>query len=111
MVLMPSAAIVLGGTLVFSCGIFESLGEPLIRKMDEDEVSQDVSRREVSAAPASNPLLRDRHLAAQLSLVRISPIILNLFALLGVVLTNLLNGPAISTRMLGVLRTYEHALA
>ncbi|HUI47026.1 MAG TPA: hypothetical protein VL122_13700 [Nitrospirota bacterium] len=109
-VLTPSAAIVFGGTLVFSSGISARLVELLIGRMGEDEVFRDVVREAVSAAAGVQLLFGLAAITLGiLALVGITPMILNLAALLGVGLSNLLSGAAISTRMLGILRPHEHA--
>jgi len=109
MVLMPSAAIVFGGTLVFSSGISARLEELLIGRMEEDEVFRDVAREAVSAAAGVQLLFGVAAITLGiLSLVGIAPMILNLVALLGIGLSNLLSGATISTGMLSVLRPHEH---
>jgi hypothetical protein len=101
MVLMPSAAIVFGGTLVFSSGISARLDEMLIGRMGEEEVFKDVAREAVSASAGVSLLFGVVAITLGiLALVGINPVILNLVALLGVGLSNLLSGTAISTRML-----------
>jgi hypothetical protein len=78
--------------------------------MGEDEVFKDVAREAVSAAADVQLLFGVTAITRVIqTLVRITPRILNLVALLGVGLSDLLSGAAISTRMLGVLRPHEHA--
>lgn len=110
MVLMPTAAIVFGGMLVFSSGTSARLDEILIGRMSEGEVFKDVAREAVSASAGISLLFGV--VAATLgilALVGISPVILNLVALLGVGLSNLLSGTAISTRILSSMRMHQHA--
>jgi len=73
--------------------------------MGEDEVFKDVAREAVSAAAGVQLLFGVTAITRVIqTLVRITPRILNLVALPGVGLSDLLSGAAISTRMLGVLR-------
>jgi len=110
MVLMPAAAIVFGGTLVFSSGISARLDELLIGRMGEDAVFKDVAREAVAASAGVSLLFGVTAITLGiLAIVGLSPAILNLVALLGVGLSNLLSGSAISTRMLSSLRTHQHA--
>ncbi len=109
-VLMPAAAIVFGGTLVFSSGISARLDELLIGRMGEDAIFKDVAREAVSASAGVALLFGVTAITLGiLAIVGLSPAILNLVALLGVGLSNLLSGAAISTRMLSSLRMHEHA--
>jgi hypothetical protein len=109
LVLMPAAAIVFGGTLVFSNGISARLDEMLISRMEEDEAFKDVAREAVTASTGVSLLFGITAVTLGiLAIVGVSPVILNLVALLGVGLSNLLSGAAISTRMLSSLRT-RHA--
>ncbi len=110
MVLMPAAAIVFGGTLVFSSGISARLDELLIGRMGEDAVFKDVAREAVAASAGVSLLFGVAAITLGiLAIVGLSPAILNLVALLGVGLSNLLSGSAISTRILSSLRMHEHA--
>ncbi len=109
MVLMPTAAIVFGGTLVFSSGISARLDEMLIGRMGEEEVFKDVAREAVTASAGISLLFGVVAVTLGiLALVGISPIILNLVALLGIGLSNLLSGTAISTRILSSMRMHQH---
>jgi hypothetical protein len=109
-VLMPAAAIVFGGTLVFSSGISARLDELLIGRMGEDAVFKDVAREAVTASAGVSLLFGVAAVTLGiLAIVGLSPVMLNLVALLGVGLSNLLSGAAISTRMLSSLRTHQHA--
>ncbi len=108
-VLMPAAAIVFGGTLIFSSGISGRLDELLINRMEEDEVFKDVAREAVTASSGVQLLVGITAVTLGiLALVGMAPVILNLVALLGIGLANLLSGVAISTRMLTVLRPHHH---
>jgi hypothetical protein len=110
MVLMPAAAIVFGGTLVYSSGISARLDEILIGRMGEEEVFKDVAREAVSASAGISLLFGISAVTLGiLALVGVSPIILNLVALLGVGLSNLMSGTAISTRILSSMRMHQHA--
>ncbi len=109
-VLMPAAAIVFGGTLVFSSGISARLDELLISRMGEDPVFKDVAREAITASSGVSLLFGVTAITLGiLAIVGLAPAILNLVALLGVGLSNLLSGTAISTRMLSGLRMHEHA--
>ncbi len=109
-VLMPAAAIVFGGTLVFSSGISARLDELLISRMGEDAVFKDVAREAVTASSGVSLLFGVTAITLGiLAIVGLTPAILNLVALLGVGLSNLLSGSAISTRMLSGFRAHEHA--
>ena len=108
-VLMPAAAIVFGGTLLYSSGISARLDEIMIGRMSEDEVFKDVAREAVSASAGISLLFGIVAVTLGiLALVGTSPVILNLVALLGVGLSNLLSGTAVSTRMLSSIRMHEH---
>ncbi len=110
MVLMPAAAIVFGGTLVFSSGISARLDELLISRMGEDAVFKDVAREAVMASSGVSLLFGVTAITLGiLAIVGLTPAILNLVALLGIGLSNLLSGSAISARMLGGFRTHERA--
>ncbi len=109
MVLMPAAAIVFGGTLIFSSGISARLDELLIGKVSADETFKDVAREAITASTSVQMLFGIAAVTLGiLALVGMSPVILNLVALLGVGLSNLLSGAAISTRMFSVFWTHEH---
>ncbi len=108
-VLMPTAAIVFGGTLIFSSGISARLDEMLIGRMSEEEVFKDVAREAVTASSGISLLFGVVAVTLGiLALVGIGPIILNLVALLCIGLSNLLSGTAISTRILGSMRMHQH---
>lgn len=109
-VLMPAAAIVFGGTLIFSSSISARLDEMLIGQMGEAEVFKDVAREAVSASAGVQLLFGITAVTLGiLSLVGMAPVVLNLVALLSVGLSNLLSGTAIGTRMLSSSRTHQHA--
>ncbi len=108
-ILMPAAAIVFGGTLVFSSGISARLDELIIGRMGEDAIFKDVAREAVMASAGVSLLFGVTAVTLGiLAIVGLSPAILNLVALLGIGLSNLLSGAAISTRMLSSLRMREH---
>lgn len=108
MVLMPAAAIVFGGTLIFSSGISARLDELMIARMGEDEVFRDVAREAISASAGVQLLFGITAVTLGiLALVGMVPVVLNLVALLGIGLSNLLSGTAISTRMFSVLRPHH----
>ena len=110
LVLMPAAAIVFGGTLVFSSGVSSRLDEILISRMGEDEVFKDVAREAVTASAGVQLLFGITAITLGiLALVGMAPMILNLVALLGVGLSDLLRGTAISTRMLSSIHMHQHA--
>ncbi len=110
MVLMPAAAIVFGGTLIFSSGISARLDEMLIGRMGEDDVFKDVAREAVTASAGIQLLFGITAVTLGiLALVGIAPMVLNLVALLGIGLSNLLSGTDISARMLSSIRTHQHA--
>ncbi len=109
LVLMPTAAIVFGGTLVFSSGISARLDEMLIGRMGEEEVFKDVAREAVTASAGISLLFGVVAITLGiLALVGIGPIVLNLVALLCIGLSNLLSGTAISTRILSTMRMHQH---
>ncbi len=109
-VLMPAAAIVFGGTLVFSSGISARLDEMLIGRMGEDEVFKEVAREAVTASAGVSLLFGVTAITLGiLAIVGVSPVVVNLVALLGIGLSNLMSGAAISSRILGSLRSHEHA--
>ncbi len=110
-VLMPAAAIVFGGTLIFSSGISARLDELLIGRIGEDPVFKDVAREAVTASAGVSLLFGVTAVTLGiLAIVGLAPAILNLVALLGIGLSNLLSGASISTRMLSSLRMrHEHA--
>ncbi len=107
-VLMPAAAIVFGGTLIFSSGISARLDELLIGRMGADEVFKEVAREAITASAGVQMLFGIAAVTLGiLALVGMSTTVLNLAALLGVGLSNLLSGAAISTRMFSVFRMHE----
>ncbi len=107
---MPAAAIVFGGTLVFSSGISARLDELSIGRMAEDDIFKEVAREAVSASAGVSLLFGVSAVTLGiLAIVGLTPAILNLVALLGVGLSNPLSGAAISTRMLSSIRTHQHA--
>jgi hypothetical protein len=109
-VLMPAAAIVFGGTLIFSSGISSRLDEMLIGRMGEDEIFKDVAREAVSASAGIQLLFGITAVTLGiLALVGMAPMVLNLVALLSIGLSNLLSGTDISARMLSSIRTHQHA--
>jgi hypothetical protein len=109
LVLMPTAAIVFGGTLLFSSGISARLDEILIGRMGEEEVFKNVAREAVTASAGISLLFGVVAVTLGiLALVGITPVVLNLVALLVVGLSNLLSGTAISTRILSTMRMHEH---
>jgi hypothetical protein len=109
MVLMPAAAIAFGGTLVFSSGVSARLDEILIGRMSEDEVFKDVAREAINASAGVQLLFGITAVTLGiLSLVGMAPVVLNLAALLGVGLSNLLSGTAVSARMLSSVRMHQH---
>jgi hypothetical protein len=108
MVLMPTAVIVFGGTLIFSSGISARLDEILIGRMSEGEVFKDVVREAVTASAGISLLFGVVAVTLGiLALVGISPVILNLVALLGIGLSNLLSGTSIGTRILSSMRMHH----
>ncbi len=109
-ILMPAAAIVFGGTLIFSSGISARLDEMLISRMGEDELYKDVAREAVTASAGVSLLFGVTAVTLGiLAIVGLSPAILNLVALLGIGLSNLMSGTAISGRVLSSLRPHQHA--
>ena len=109
-VLMPAAAIVYGGTLVYSSGISARLDEMWIWRTSEYEAYKDVAHEAVWASAGMSLLFGISAVTLGiLALVGLSPMYLNLVALLGVGLSNLLSGAAISSRLLNTIRMHQHA--
>ncbi len=105
MVLVPSAVVLFGVTLLFSSTVSARLNAVEISKAPENETFREVAREAVFASASVQLLFGIAAITLGiLALVGINPTALSLVGLLGVGFSNLLNGTAIRTRMLSFVR-------
>lgn len=105
MVLVPSAVVLFGVTLLFSSTVSARLNAVEISKAPENETFREIAREAVFASSSVQLLFGIAAITLGiLALVGINPTALSLVGLLGVGFSNLLNGTAIRTRMLSFVR-------
>lgn len=104
-VLIPVAAIVFGGSLIFGSTVTSRLNSLEIRRAGGNELAQMAAREMVSAAAGLQVLVGLGGIALGIiALVGIAPEILSLVAMLGLGASVLLSGSAVSSRMVSVFR-------
>ena len=105
MILIPSAVVLFGVTLLFSSTVSARLNAVEISKSPEYDMFREVAREAVFASASVQVLFGIAAITLGiLALVGINPIALSLVGLLGVGFSNMLNGTAISARMLSFVR-------
>lgn len=105
MILVPSAVILFGVTLLFSSTVSARLNAIEISKAPENETFREVAREAVFASASVQMLFGIAAITLGiLALVGINPTALSLVGLLGVGFSNMLSGTAISARMLSFVR-------
>ncbi len=105
-VLLPVAAIVFGVTLLFGSTVTARLNSLHISRSGEHEAFREVAQEAVSAAAGVQLLLGLVAITLGiLALVGMSPVVMNLIALLCIGFSDLLSGTALSARMLSMVRS------
>jgi hypothetical protein len=105
MVLVPTAAIVFGGTLFLGSGVTAKLSSIEIARSSENQTFKEVSREAVSAAASVQLLIGLGAVTLGiLSLIGMSPVTLSLVAMLGISFSSLLTGTAVSGRLTNIFR-------
>jgi hypothetical protein len=104
LVLMPIAAVVYGVTLIFGSGVASRLESLLLARTGEHEAIGKVAHEAVEVSAGVQMFLGVSAVTLGiLSLVGISPMIMNLVAVLCVGFAGLLTGSAISARMWSII--------
>ncbi len=105
-VLLPVAVIVFGVTLLFGSTVTARLNSLQISRSGEHEAFREVAREAVSAAAGVQLLLGLVAITLGiLAVVGMSPVVMNLIALLCIGFSDLLSGTALSARMLSMVRS------
>jgi hypothetical protein len=105
MILVPSAVVLFGVTLLFSSTVSARLSAVEISKAPEYETFREVAREAVFASASVQMLFGIAAITLGiLALVGTNPVSLSLVGLLGIGFANMLNGTAISARMLSFIR-------
>ncbi len=105
MILVPSAVVLFGVTLLFGSSVTARLNAIEISKSQENETFRQVAREAVYASTGVQMLFGLSAITLGiLALVGVNPAVLSLAGLLGVGFSSLLNGTAIRTRMLGFVQ-------
>ncbi len=105
MILVPSAVVLFGVTLLFGGSVIARLNAVEISKSQENETFRQVAREAVYASASVQLLFGIAAITLGiLALVGVNPAVLSLVGLLGVGFSGLLNGTAIRTRMLGFVQ-------
>lgn len=104
-VLIPVAAIVFGGSLIFGSAVTTRLNSLEIASSGGHELAQAAAREAVAAAAGVQVLVGLGGIALGIiALIGVAPDVLSLVAMLSIGASVLLSGTAISRRMVGVFR-------
>jgi hypothetical protein len=104
-ILLPAAVIVLGITLLLASGVTARMNTAGIRSLAQNDYVREAGRQSVHAAAGAQLLIGMGALALGIiALDGVSPITLSLAAMLGLGVSDLLNGTAMATRITRIFR-------